>query len=184
MVQKSTSSSCRLALHTIALRDQTRSNSSLHLSSRFVSSRPRYCGKLQPSPRLPFLLATPDSLFYSLAPPHSVALSSQYSSISFHSMQKYSNQHTWSFKSIGRFIRHRGLHTCVCVSMPPFLVCSYGDIGTHGRHVLRAPRAMDPEIARPSSQAKAFISIIPRPDTCIYRGNPTLLDDPDCPRRP
>jgi hypothetical protein len=51
-----------LALHTIALRDQTRSNSSLHLSSRLVSSRPRYCGKLQPSPRLPFLLPTPSPL--------------------------------------------------------------------------------------------------------------------------
>jgi hypothetical protein len=102
-------------------------------------------------------------------------------------MQKYSNQHTWSFKSLGRFIRYRATpvgYTRAHVYACPFLVCSHGDIGTHGRHVLRAPRAMDPEIARPSSQAKAFISVFPWSDICIYRENPTFLDDPDYPGRP
>jgi hypothetical protein len=174
MVQKSTSSSssssssCRwhyTQFHFETRPDPTAPSISRLVSSRLVPGTAANCNRLL------------DSLFYSLPPPHPVALSRQYSSISFHSMQKYSSQHAWSFKSIGRFTRHRATPVRMYVYACPFLVCSHGDIGTHGRHVLRAPRAMDPEIARPSSQAKAFISVFPWSDICIYRGNTTILDD-------
>jgi hypothetical protein len=165
-----------LALHTIALRDQTRSNSSLHLSSRFVSSRPRYCGKLQPSPRLPFLLPNP-------LPTRSRSLASTHQSHSIRCRSTLASTHGVSNPSGGSSATG-ATHVRMYVYACPFLVCSHGDIGTHGRHVLRAPRAMGPEIARPSSQAKAFISVFPWSDICIYRGNTTILDDPDYPRRP